>query len=364
MKFQSLLLVIVCAVLLAGGAASAQVFYPQKDLVFTHLAAGGGYETVLTLANRGTFNYTGKMYFYKNCAEAWNPTVNGTAITGGLLTVTLPPGDTVTYRVSGANLEAGFCYLYSDDMVMDNFVEGNQAYYVLSGPTVLDSIGISPSTELFISTVPFESFSTIAVAFANPDFYWSRTASVTLRLYDSAGTFQTSANISLAPRCHYPRFLSDIFPGYNPGRGRLDIQSDNPIVAAALTLNGGQLSSLPMIPSPTTYDVTAVDVSGITSLGEAALWIEGRFVKGYLRVTEFNGTAMDYVFPIEGRYVNGSLRMSFYGSGPAFNNQEATIYFYIPGFSLTTSSFTVDYVETFIAGPSTTYGTLYLTKNF
>ena len=364
MKAWSWILAVVFAVLPAGGAASAQVFFPQKDLVFTHLAAGGGYETILTLTNRGTYTYTGKMYFYKNCGEAWNPTVNGSAITGGWFTASLPPGDTVTYRVSGANLEAGFCYLYSDDMVLDNFVEGNQTYYVLSGLTVQDSIGISPSTELLISTVPFESFSTIAVAFANPDFYWSRTASITLRLYDSAGTFLTSANVSLAPLCHYPRFLSDIFPGYNPGRGRLDIQSDNPIVAAALTLNGGQLSSLPMIPSPTTYDMTAVDVGGITTRGEAASWIEGRFVKGYLRVIEFNGTAMDYVFPIAGRFVNGSLRMSFYGSGPAFNNEEATIYFYIPSFSLATSSFTVEYVETFLAGPSTSYGTLYLTKNF
>ena len=364
MKSGRLFLWVIIGLLLAGGAASAQVFYPQKDLVFTHLAAGGGYETVLTMTNRGTYDYAGKMYFYKNCDEQWNPTVNGTAITGGMIVVTIPPGDTVTYRVSGANLEAGFCYLYADDMAMDNFLEGNQAYFVLSGPTVLDSIGISPSVELFVSTVPFENFSTIAVAFANPDFYWSRTASVTLRLYNSAGGFLTSTNISLAPRCHYPRFLSDIFPGYNPGRGRLDIQSDNPIVAAALTLNGGQLSSLPMIPSPTTYTVTAVDVSTITTRGEAAIWIEGRFVKGYLRVTEFNGASMDYVFPIEGRFVNGSLRMSFYGSGPAFNNQEATIYFYVPNFALTTASYTVDYVETFLAGPSTSYGTLYLTKNF
>ncbi len=364
MKARSMILFVTVAALLAGGAASAQVFYPQKDLVFTHLAAGGGYETVLTLTNRGTYNYSGKMYFYKNCAEQWNPTVNGSAITGGSFTVTIPSGDTVTYRVSGGSLEAGFCYLYSDDMVMDNFVEGNQTYYVLSGGTVLDSIGISPSTELFLSTVPFENFSTIAVALANPDFYWGRAASVTLRLYDAVGAFLTSANVTLESRCHYPRFLSGIFPGYNPGRGRLDIQSDNPIVAAALTLNGGQLSSLPMIPSPTTYTVTAVDVGGITTRGEAAIWIEGRFVKGYLRVTEFDGTAMEAVFPIGGRFVNGSLRMSFYGSGPAFDNEEATIYFYIPGFSLAASNYTVEYVETFVAGPSATYGTLYLTKNF
>ena len=364
MKARSLILYVLIAALLAGGAASAQVFYPQKDLVFTHLAAGGGYETVLTLANRGTYDYSGKMYFYKNCAEQWNPTVNGAAITGGMLVVTIPQGDTVTYRVSGANLEAGFCYVYADDMAMDNFLEGNQTYYILSGPTVLDSIGISPSVELFLSTVPFESFSTIAVALANPDFYNNRTANVILRLYDAAGNSLTSTTIPLGPLCHYPRFLSDIFPGFNPGRGRLDIQSDNPIVAAALTLNGGQLSSLPMLPSPTTYDVTAVDVSTITTRGEAAIWIEGRFVKGYLRVTEFNGTAMDSIFLIEGRFVNGSLRVSFYGSGPAFNNEEATIYFYVPNFALTTASYTVDYVETFIAGPSTSYGTLYLMKIF
>jgi hypothetical protein len=110
------------------------------------------------------------------------------------------------------------------------------------------------------------------------------------------------------------------------------------------------------------YDMMAVDVGGLTTYGEVTIWAEGRFVKGYLRVTEFDGVSMDYIFPVYGRLINGSLRVSIYGSGPAFDNEEAVIYCYIPAYSFGTGSISTEYVETFIYDLNVTYGTLYLTK--
>lgn len=340
----------------------------QKDLGFAQVAVGGGYETVITLTNRGTFDYSGDLLLSRgDNGEPWNPTVDGQTIIGGLVGIEIEPGQTITLRLTGDSVESGMAVLVADDPILDNFVEGNLTYFVRSGSdsVLTDSIGVSPSTETFLASIPFEDFSAVALALANGDFRTSgaETASVTIRLLDDAGQQVASEPLTLTPLAHSAKFLSEIF-GESVERGKIEISSNVPVIGTALTFISGQLSTLPMLPSPVAYTLVMVQSDETELTAEMALWADGFFVKGYLVIYEKDGESI--VDPIltfvHGQLIDGWLDLSFFTQDEAFEDRDVSLYMTDSSFAFTDATSGGSWVATFIDDNSTRTGTFELTR--
>ncbi len=352
--------------LLTASPGFGQNLLQQKDLGFGQVAVGGGYETVITLTNRGTFAYSGNMMLRRgDDGQPWNPTVDGQPITNGQVAVDIGSGETVTLRLTGDSVESGMAVLVSSDVILDNFVEGNLTYFVRSGTKLDDSIGVGPSTETFLASIPFEDFSTVALALANSDFRTSGalTAAVTIKLFDDTGDQVASEPLTLAPLAHSARFLSQIFDE-EVGRGKIEISSDVPIIGTALTFISGQLSTLPMLPSPVTYTLLMTQSDQTELTGEMTLWAEGFFVKGYLSIYEKDDEPLEnpLLTFAHGQLIDGWLDLNFFTQDEAFDDLDVSLYMSDSSFSFADGTVSGNWVATFVDDNSTRTGTFSLTR--
>jgi hypothetical protein len=123
------------AVLLFTGVALAQIsqptHLPYKDLIFAQLAAGGIWETQITVTNRGTQQWQGLFYFYSGEGLEWNPYVNGVQLTEGYIGVSIDSPKTATFKITvpGSLIEAGFLIAVANDIDLDNFISASQFHY-------------------------------------------------------------------------------------------------------------------------------------------------------------------------------------------------------------------------------------------
>jgi hypothetical protein len=112
--------------------------------VAAQVAAGGQYQTWITVTNKGTQLWEGNFYFYNGSKAPWNPYVDGIQVSGGNLDVTIPSKATRTFKVSlPGGTEAGYLIARAGNTNLDNFLEGNLTYYISSDGTILDSVGSS-----------------------------------------------------------------------------------------------------------------------------------------------------------------------------------------------------------------------------
>jgi hypothetical protein len=316
----------------------------HKDLIFPQVAAGGQYETWITVTNRGTQAWTGNFFFYTGQRAAWNPYVNGAQIAGGTLAVQIPSKGTATYKVTvPGNTQAGYLVIMATTTSLDNFLEGNLTYYVSSGGVVVDSVGIVPSNPVMATAIPFEDFTTLAFAFANTDTQ-GRSANMTLTLYsDTNSQVGTPVNRPLANGEYFAQYLWQIVPTApnTHWRGRLEIRSDVPVSGVALTqIASGQLSSLPLQSTTLTYSVSVS--SSYVPFARMTLWADGIIVGGY-------GTASSYpdLWGLYGQIASdGSLHVHFDGKSAATSNYEIygimkTDGVYTPGMSSITGTYYV-----------------------
>ena len=112
------------------------------------------------------------------------------------------------------------------------------------------------------------------------------------------------------------KYLRQLFPGVQMTGGRLEIQSDAPIIGTVLTDSSGQLSSLPLLPAVKAYTFSATVLGSILT-GELSLWIDGLSVQGYLRTLASNGVPPPSVTTLN---LGGSLAgeaLQWYTSAPA-----------------------------------------------
>ncbi|MDD5542333.1 MAG: hypothetical protein PHX83_04095 [Acidobacteriia bacterium] len=351
----------MCLLLFLTGSIFGQTFLTHKDLAFAQVAAGGGYDTVLNVTNRGSATYAGWLYFFQGNRQVWNPTVNGTPVSGGIMNITIPAGATQTYRVtSGTSIEAGFAFFYAGSDANTNFIEGNLTYHVRSGSTLLESVGVQPSSEFYLAALPFDDFSTIALALANGDP--SVSSNITVKVINEANALVGTTPITLGSASHTARFLTELFPSVHITRGRIEISADQPLLGTALTVNAGTISSLPLQGSPRSYHFDAISGT-VTSRGDMSLWVDGFFVRGYLRVTEFDGSTITPItYFLVGRLINGVLRANWYGSGAPYYNEEVYCYARFSPFSTEATSATGTYYATFISDLTSVIGSFQLTR--
>ena len=336
-------------------AVSAQNYFPKKDAAFGQVVAGGGYETVINLTNRGTETYVGTLVLFhtaNNVSVFWNPTVNGAPVQDGEHEVEVRPAETVTLRLTGTQLEAGAAILFSDNLYLDNLIEANLTYLILDGGQVSDSVGIAPSKEFYRAAVPFEQFRDTALALVNGDMSEQRRARVELNLFSADGVpVGPTRVIWLGPLAHTARFMNELFPGQTLQRGKVEIASDFPIFGTALTFSGRQFSSLPLDPAPVTYSIR-LETSDEYATGELALWADGSFIRGYMMIFGLNGT--DFEVPefslVNGELEDGTLRLAFRIIEDPFYAEEVTISMGHDQFSFESDSVSGEWTELFRNG--------------
>lgn len=300
-------------ILLLPMAANAQNILPRKDMAFAQIAAGGGYTTILNVTNRGTTTYNGTLSLFHANGQAWNPVVNGNPVSNGNLNIALESSATATFQITGpGGTEVGFAIIKASDAKQTSFVEGTLAYFVKSGSTLTDSIGVQPSSEFYCSTIPFDDFSTLALALANPN---TTNVTVKMKVLSETNAQVGIIDLPLDSKEHMAQYLWQLFPSVQIQKGRLDIQSDLPMLGTALTDNSGQLSSLPLLPAVKAYTFSA-SVLGATLSGELSLWIDGPSVQGYLRTLAANGVLQTHIDTLNlgGVLVNNVLQ--WYTSAP------------------------------------------------
>jgi hypothetical protein len=325
--------------------AYGQSIRPAKDLIFAQIAAGGGYETLLTATNRGTAPYSGSLIFYQGASKPWSPTVNGNPITGGTLQISLPAGGTSTWRIGGgSNTESGFAAIVGSDPTLLAVIEGNLTYFVKSGDTILDSVGILPSSEFYLSSVPFEDFLSLALALANRDPK-DRQASVTITVYSENNVKTAEHTITLAKNAQYVSFLWQEFGRLALTRGRLEIHSDVAIAGTALMFTQSQFASLPLAPSMRIYRITKLVGATVINEGQATIWADGAKYYGYFVITKANGYDIDPAaeFLAGGILSSGSLKLAFYlPPGFARSSSGAPVTSPLAVFAETMTPFTFD----------------------
>ncbi len=327
--------VVFCVGILARPSL-AQTNRPFKDMVFSQVAAGGGYESWLTVTNRGVETYNGSLSFFRGKAEPWNPVVDGSTITNGKIALSIPAGATRTLKVTGGEAtQSGFAAIVADTASLTSLIEGNLTYFVKSGSTLTDSVGVTPSAEFYLSTIPFEDFQTIALAMVcrAPG---AQSAAVRLTVFSQTNEQVGATTVTIAQNEQWVRFLWEALGRLTIGRGRLEIQSDVPISGTALMFVSGQFSSLPMTPTVRTYNM-AVDVFGYPCKGQLILWAEGAYFRGYFNVTEVhNVTAPSFQMPVSGQLVQSMLKLVFYAPQTVYGSPEAV------GFTSTSIAFSFD----------------------
>jgi hypothetical protein len=327
---------------MAFGQISQQNIYPFKDLVFPQVAAGGEYESWITVANRGPETWSGEMQFRRGQGVAWNPVVNGARLLNGNLSISVNAGATRTLKVTlPGSLEAGYCIIAADDLELTNFIEGHLTYYVSEGASVADAVGVVPAAQFMATSLPFESFNSIALALVNSDFQ-GRSANLQLRiLNDSNVQVGQTQFLTLINGEYTAQYLSGLFPNTTLGRGRLEIESNVPISGIALTqATGKQLSSLPFGSTTRTYSV--VSTGGRVNFTRLTLWTESLFVKGYVLASIQGQSGL---FAVYGQIVDGKLHVHFDGQGSVFEPLEMLGYIKTDGvFTPGQSTFIATYV--------------------
>lgn len=363
---------------------AAQSLLQQKDVAFAQMAVGPTFETVLTMTNRGGFPYTGTLNLSRGLqGDPWSPLVNGQTIEDGAVPVEMGVDETITLRLTGGVLQSGMGVLIANDVRQDNFVEASLTYFVypgeqgseaqavdfqIPGRQVIDSVGIQPSVETYLATIPFENFSQIGLALGNAPPSWlvelGRANVIVTLLGAEGGEPLATKNLTLEQSAHSAEFLFEMFPGVTLGRGKVEIASDLPIVGTAITVANRQLSSLPLLPAPVAYTVRMSGSDGTVFEGELSLWAEGYFVKGYLVILALDGVFFDDPLPailVNGQLVDGYLDLSFFVEsknlfGDPSDDELLTLYLGGSGFSFDQQSPTGTWTLLFLSDQATLTG--------
>jgi hypothetical protein len=329
---------------------SAQNIYPKKDLIFTQVIAGQGFDSSIAVTNRGTYTYEGRIEFTTGAdGVLWNPIVNSIRVTGGALEVTIPPDQTKVYWVKDTSLKVGYAVFLSIDWSVDNHLEGNLTYFSSDGSGIQDAVGVPESKEFYLSSLPYSNFYDVGLSLANADLYGSGPADIQVLLFYQNGEIATQCGIELASYGHFSKFLSEL-PWEDPIHtldpvtiGKVEISSSVAISGIGMTITDGaggkaEISTLPIDAAPMLYALTMEADNGDIYEGELSLWIEGYFVKGYMHITGVNGEYFDdpYLYQpylVSGQLIGLDMDLAFYCDWwPTTEGTGVSLYIYLQQF--------------------------------
>ena len=322
--FPNLTLVIITGlIILFTAPANGQVFYPQKDIIFTQVIASTGFDSIIAVTNRGSHDYGGDLLFYTGAdGTVWNPLVNGTRISGGLFHIIIPPNETSILRITDTSFKVGYAIFYADDLEVDNNLEGNLTYYSHDSGTVLDAVGVPASKEFLVSSLPFSEFNDVGLSLAIPRKGPDEDASIRVFLYDENGALVSQCQFPILWGGHFAMFLGELpwesdISGMGPS-GKVEIHSNRLAAGIGMTVTqgtagGAQISTLPLSGTPLYYTLAALDDDENVYVGDVSFWIEGYVVNGFMRLSHINGETIvnTQTWKVTGQLIFDLMKLSF-----------------------------------------------------
>lgn len=328
----------------------SQNIYPKKDLIFTQIVAGEGFDSSIAVTNRGTYIYEGSILFTTGIDGAeWNPIVNSIRVTNGSMDVEIQPDQTKVFYIKETGLKVGYAVFLSIDWSVDNHLEGNLTYFSYDGSGIKDAVGVPGSKEFYISSLPYSNFYDIGLSLANPDLYGSGAAGIRVLLFYESGEIANQCDFEMASNAHLSKFLSEL-PWEAPINtldpvtiGKVEIESSVAISGIAMTITDGsgseaEISTLPLNATPLTYSLTMEADNGDVYEGELSLWVEGFYVKGYMHITGVNGEYYDDAYTwqpylVTGRLIDLDMDLAFYCDWwPTTEDTGVSLYLYFSQF--------------------------------
>jgi hypothetical protein len=245
--------------LLGCGALMGMSYYH-----FPHVANGDAgsawYFTRFVITNGISTDNTIRLNFYQDNGSVWNlplvstdrPDISGTGNQfefhlGAFETVVINTLDNVQLSVGWMTMKC-----YSPVVVSSGFTFYRQG--MDGGPEVLTDVGVLPAPadtgfdmNVVIGTQEWMQGvdTNYGIAVSNPSF---AQANLTFVLRNQAGQGVATETMSLGPRGHLSRFLTDLFPGVTFGEsfhGSMKITGDIPFAPVALRVSNGLLSTIP-----------------------------------------------------------------------------------------------------------------------
>lgn len=324
----------------------AQTFYPRKDLVFTQVIAADGFESVLAVTNRGVTDYTGDLVFVTGSeGNPWTPTVNGEEWTECWKEILIPFGQTRVFRVTGSGLTVGYAYFYANTLEVRDTLEGNMTYYSSTGSRVLDAIGVPRSDGFLAANLPFSNFNDVGLSLSLPWEGQIGTALVDILLYNEDGTLASQCRITLEYGGHQAMYLWELpwetpLDSFGPV-GRVEISSSRMVFGIAMIITpdnagGAQISTLPLEGAPLFYDLVAEDEDENTYTGRFNFWMDGLFVRGYMRLEEVNEETITktQTWKANGQLIGEEMKLAFPCKlGDIAVVPEVSLFISFPGFT-------------------------------
>jgi hypothetical protein len=189
---------------------------------FAHFASGAGWETIITLINKGTASAQAQVNFYD---ESGNPATvpldfpqGGPTVNGPNYTTTIKPGAVaVVESQGGTNLSVGSAQLLSDGKVT-----GFLIFRYL--PTVQEAAVNLQVQNASTYTLPFDNTGGVSTGIALSATSASSTT-VQIVIQDDKGTLLTTDTVTLPPRGHLSFVLGIQYTAAAGVRGTIQFQS-------------------------------------------------------------------------------------------------------------------------------------------
>jgi hypothetical protein len=220
--------------------------YGQVIQIFPQFANGrirdGSFRSSFLLTNNANSNITGAIEIRRsNGAELIVGFTNGQQ--GSRIPFSLAPGATELIESDGeGDLAAGFAWIDASGAVSASLIFSQLD---AAGMPVLET-GVCSPPALDSFTIPVDTmrgFNT-GVAIVNAG---NHTANVSLRLINATGTpMGNPVILTLEPKRHIARFVSELFPEIPPLRGSIAISSNADVYAVALRLSHKTLTAFPV----------------------------------------------------------------------------------------------------------------------
>jgi len=257
---------LVTAKVCVGGGGNAAT-ETSVEIVFPHIADGGGFKTVLLLTNSSSSDTTAELSLFSNTGDPLRLTIDG--LTASQFNVSIAAHGSIRLSTSGesASTLVGWARVTASSSADLN---GNAIFQCFTGASLFceASVPVSPPVRSIEFYADEEDGFITGIALANPT---NLKAEGTLTLWNAAGTEIGTHAISIPPLQHTSAFLYqllDTVPGGIPsGRAQIDLTSGY-LSATAMRFHASWL-----------FSTLSVGQPGYASAATAALFSPGGGVR-------------------------------------------------------------------------------------
>ncbi|MBZ5497016.1 MAG: hypothetical protein LAP85_11490 [Acidobacteriia bacterium] len=254
--------------------------YAQSDLAFPQIALGGNpaYETLVQVINEVENTNPVVIEVYQGSLAGTN---NGTPLPvkfdGGTpassLSATLGPFQEFTTLITGTSTTLMNGWIRVRSTLSGGKISASLLYRQRSGTTVIDSVGATSPQRYRLAVVQVdqrEAGSDAGLAFVNPD---TNSVDVTLSLYKATTLAVAPITVTLQPKQHYAKLISQMFPAFLNQQGTLVIEAaaGRTVPCMALRLDGLQNTNIPVRPLGFSFQYTITDAGGAAI--ETGYWL-------------------------------------------------------------------------------------------